>query len=106
MALPTGSVRIAVRAQVSDLPGYQEGDWWVQDAAAALPARALAARPGEKVLDLCAAPGSQTLQLAAAGADVTALDLSESRMARLHENLARCRLCGADGGRGCIGMGA
>ena len=92
MALPTGSVRIAVRAQVSDLPGYREGDWWVQDAAAALPARALAARPGEKVLDLCAAPGGKTLQLAAAGADVTALDLSESRMARLHENLARCRL--------------
>ncbi|MCV2867595.1 methyltransferase domain-containing protein [Defluviimonas sp. WL0002] len=92
VALPTGSVRITARAQVSDLPGYESGDWWVQDAAAALPAAVLCARRGERVLDLCAAPGGKTLQLAAAGASVTALDLSESRMNRLRQNLARCRL--------------
>ncbi|MCV2866683.1 RsmB/NOP family class I SAM-dependent RNA methyltransferase [Albidovulum sediminicola] len=91
-ALPTGSVRLSARAQVSDLPGYAAGEWWVQDAAAALPARALAVRPGERVLDLCAAPGGKTLQLAAAGASVTALDLSAQRMERLHQNLARCGL--------------
>ncbi len=91
-ALPTGSVRLAGPAQVSELPGYAEGDWWVQDAAAALAAKVLAPRPGERVLDLCAAPGGKTLQLAAAGARVTALDLSAERMERVRENLDRCRL--------------
>ncbi|WP_372840215.1 RsmB/NOP family class I SAM-dependent RNA methyltransferase [Phaeovulum sp.] len=87
----TGSVRLSGHpGQVSQLPGYAAGDWWVQDAAAALPARVLAPRPGERVLDLCAAPGGKTLQLAAAGAAVTALDISGPRMARLAENLARC----------------
>lgn len=90
--LPTGSVRLPAGAQVTDLPGYAEGRWWVQDAAAALPARLLAARPGEQVLDLCAAPGGKTLQLAATGAAVTALDISETRLARLRENLTRCGL--------------
>ncbi len=90
--LATGSVRLAGARQVSALPGYDDGLWWVQDAAAALPARILDARPGERVLDLCAAPGGKTLQLAATGAEVTALDLSEARMERLAENLARCRL--------------
>lgn len=91
-ALPTGSVRLTGAPQVSDLPGYAAGDWWVQDAAAALPAQILAPAKGETVLDLCAAPGGKTLQLAAAGAVVTALDLSPARMTRLAENLARCRL--------------
>jgi len=91
-ALPTGSVRLAAGATVSALPGYDAGAFWVQDAAAALPARALHVRPGERVLDLCAAPGGKTLQLAAAGAAVTALDISGPRMARLEENLARCGL--------------
>ncbi|SLN43417.1 RsmB/NOP family class I SAM-dependent RNA methyltransferase [Roseisalinus antarcticus] len=90
--LPSGSVRLADPGQVSALPGYAEGAWWVQDAAAAIPARLLGPQPGERILDLCAAPGGKTLQLAAAGADVTALDLSEARLARLAENLARCRL--------------
>ncbi len=90
--LATGSVRLAGPAQVSELPGYSEGAWWVQDAAAALAARVLAPRSGERVLDLCAAPGGKTLQLAAAGARVTALDLSAARMERLSENLARCGL--------------
>lgn len=92
VALPTGSVRLAQAAQVSELPGYATGGWWVQDAAAALAALALAAAPGERVLDLCAAPGGKTLQLAAAGADVTSLDLSAHRMERVTENLARCQL--------------
>ncbi|WP_284164543.1 transcription antitermination factor NusB [Frigidibacter sp. SD6-1] len=92
VALPTGSVRITGPVQVSDLPGFASGDWWVQDAAAALPARALGTRAGEHVLDLCAAPGGKTMQMAATGAEVTALDLSAARMARLEENLARCGL--------------
>ncbi len=69
--------------------GFDEGAWWVQDAAAALPANLLDVKPGEQVLDLCAAPGGKTMQLAAAGADVTALDDSEDRLERLHENLKR-----------------
>ncbi|MDI3338293.1 transcription antitermination factor NusB [Defluviimonas aestuarii] len=91
-ALPTGSVRLTGSPQVSDLPGYAEGEWWVQDVAAALAAKVLAPRAGERILDLCAAPGGKTLQLAAAGAHVAALDLSAQRMERLSENLARCRL--------------
>ncbi|MCB2092921.1 MAG: methyltransferase [Rhodobacteraceae bacterium] len=91
-ALPTGSIRLINAGQVSELSGYDAGDWWVQDAGAALAARVLAARPGEQVLDLCAAPGGKTLQLASAGTDVTALDQSAARMARLRENLKRCRL--------------
>lgn len=90
--LPTGSLRRTDPGQVSALPGYAEGAWWVQDAAAALPVQVLAPQPGETVLDLCAAPGGKTLQLAAAGAQVTALDLSERRMARVAENLARTGL--------------
>ncbi|NSX55011.1 RsmB/NOP family class I SAM-dependent RNA methyltransferase [Parasulfitobacter algicola] len=92
VALPTGTVRLQDAGQVSRLPGYDTGDWWIQDAAAALPARILNAQPGEKVLDMCAAPGGKTLQLAAAGADVVAVDISEKRMARVQENLDRCGL--------------
>ena len=90
--LATGSVRLKDWGQVSTLPGFAEGDWWVQDAAAALPARILAPEPGARVLDLCAAPGGKTLQLAAMGAQVTALDISAPRMKRVEENLARCQL--------------
>lgn len=90
--LPTGSLRLAAPGQVSGLAGYADGGWWVQDAAAALPARLLAPAPGARVLDLCAAPGGKTAQLAAMGADVTALDISGPRMARLAENLQRQRL--------------
>jgi len=78
--------------QVSALPGFEEGAWWVQDAAAALPARILAPREGERIADLCAAPGGKTMQLAAAGAQVTALDISKPRLKRLEENLARTGL--------------
>ncbi len=90
--LPTGTLRLRDAGQVSALPGYAEGEWWVQDAAAAVAARVLAAKPGEDVLDLCAAPGGKTLQLAAAGARVTAVDISEGRMARIRENLTRTGL--------------
>ncbi|SEP96513.1 RsmB/NOP family class I SAM-dependent RNA methyltransferase [Thalassovita taeanensis] len=90
--LPSGSVRLAQPGQVSALPGFAEGDWWVQDAAAALPAKLLAAKPDEAVLDMCAAPGGKTMQLAATGADVTALDQSASRMVRVAENLTRTGL--------------
>ncbi|MBB93360.1 MAG: 16S rRNA methyltransferase [Rhodobacteraceae bacterium] len=90
--LPTGSLRLADPGRVTGLPGYEAGQWWVQDAAAALPARILAVTPGEKVLDMCAAPGGKTLHLAAAKAQVTALDLSDTRMTRLRENLSRTGL--------------
>jgi len=90
--LPTGSIRLTEPGQVSTLPGFATGDWWVQDAAAALAARLLAPQPGEKILDLCAAPGGKTLQLASAGAHVTALDISAPRLEKLRENLTRTRL--------------
>ena len=90
--LPTGTIRLADAGQVSTLPGFDEGAWWVQDAAAALPVKVLAPQKGEAILDLCAAPGGKTLQLAAAGAEVTALDISERRMQRVQENLARTGL--------------
>ncbi len=90
--LPTGSVRLRDPGQISALPGYEAGHWWVQDAAAALPARILGVQAGERVLDLCAAPGGKTLQLAAAGADVWAVDISEARMGRVVDNLTRCGL--------------
>lgn len=90
--LPTGSVRLADGGQVSALPGFTTGDWWVQDAAAAIPAQVLDVQPGERVLDLCAAPGGKTMQLAASGADVTAVDVSEGRMERVRQNLVRTNL--------------
>lgn len=90
--LPTGTVRTAMQGQVSLLPGYHEGVWWVQDAAAALPARLLGDVAGRNVADLCAAPGGKTAQLAFAGANVTAVDRSANRLARVRENLARLGL--------------
>lgn len=90
--LPTGSLRLRAPGQLSTLPGYAEGGWWVQDAAAALPVKLLQPQPDERILDLCAAPGGKTLQLAAAGAEVTALDISGPRMARVEANLARTGL--------------
>jgi len=92
MVLPGGSVRVTSPGQVSQMPGFAEGEWWVQDAAAALPVRILDPKQGETVLDLCAAPGGKTLQIAASGADVTALDMSEERMRRVRENLERTSL--------------
>ncbi len=89
---PFGSVRLQDAGQVTALEGFSEGDWWVQDAAAALPAKLLNAKAGETVLDMCCAPGGKTMQLAATGADVTALDLSENRLKRVQENLARTHL--------------
>lgn len=91
-ALPTGSLRILDRGQVTTLPGYEAGGWWVQDASAAMAVPLLGAIKGLRVLDLCAAPGGKTLQLAAAGANVTALDISAPRLARLTENLTRTGL--------------
>jgi 16S rRNA (cytosine967-C5)-methyltransferase len=93
IVLPGGSVRVAsLSASVPELPGFADGQWWVQDAAAALPARCLGAAVGMRVADLCAAPGGKTAMLATLGANVTALDLSASRLKRLHSNLARLKL--------------
>jgi len=90
--LPGGSVRLQTGGQVSALPGFAEGAWWVQDAGAAVAARVLAPQAGTRILDLCAAPGGKTMQLAATGAKVTALDVSAARMGRVQENLARTGL--------------
>ena len=90
--LPTGSLRLREAQPVPSLPGYAEGAWWVQDSAAALPARLFGNIAGKRVLDLCAAPGGKALQLAAAGAHVTALDISEPRLGRLRRALARTQL--------------
>jgi 16S rRNA (cytosine967-C5)-methyltransferase len=90
--LPGGSLRRAARGRIEDWPGFAEGRWWVQDAAAAVPARLLAVRPGETALDLCAAPGGKALQLATTGAAVTAVDRSAARLKRLTEALARTAL--------------
>ena len=90
--LPGGSVRTGRRGDVASWPGFDEGVWWVQDAAAAVPGRLLAPKAGETIIDLCAAPGGKTLQLAASGASVVALDRSAVRLQRLTENLARTGL--------------
>jgi len=94
--LPTGTVRALVHGPVSGLPGFHEGAWWVQGAAAALPARLLGAVSGglngKTVADLCAAPGGKTAQLAAAGARVVAVDRAQSRIDRVRVNLKRLGL--------------
>jgi 16S rRNA (cytosine967-C5)-methyltransferase len=90
--LPTGTVRTVAHGPVSRLPGYAEGAWWVQDAAAALPARLLGDVGGRSVADLCAAPGGKAAQLALAGAMVTAVDRSANRLARLQANFSRLGL--------------
>jgi 16S rRNA (cytosine967-C5)-methyltransferase len=90
--LATGSVRTLLQGSVTMLPGFNEGHWWVQDAAAALPARLFGDITGKTIVDLCAAPGGKTAQLVQAGARVTAVDRSPSRMARLRDNLARLKL--------------
>lgn len=90
--LPTGTVRMLLHGSVTMLPGFAEGQWWVQDAAAALPARLFGDVKGKSIADLCAAPGGKTAQLVLSGAQVTAIDRSPARVARLRENLARLSL--------------
>ncbi|WP_336744689.1 RsmB/NOP family class I SAM-dependent RNA methyltransferase [Aureimonas altamirensis] len=92
--LPFGTVRLEADPSrpVQEMPGFEEGAWWVQDAAAAIPARLFGSVSGARIADLCAAPGGKTAQLAAAGAEVTAMDISASRLARLEENFKRLRL--------------
>ncbi|MGH6841606.1 MAG: RsmB/NOP family class I SAM-dependent RNA methyltransferase, partial [Methylocella sp.] len=90
--LPTGSLRLRTHMPVTGLPGFAEGCWFVQDAAAALPARLLRAGPGIRVADFCAAPGGKAAQLAASGAEVTAIDRSAERLKKLAANFARLNL--------------
>ena len=90
--LPTGTLRRTGGGHIAELPGFAEGAWWVQDAAATLPVRLLGDIAGKRVADLCAAPGGKTMQLCAAGANVTAVDISARRMIRVGENLARAGL--------------
>jgi 16S rRNA (cytosine967-C5)-methyltransferase len=90
--LPNGSVRLLPKGRIDQLPGFAEGAWWVQDAAASLPARLLGDVKNKRVADLCAAPGGKTAQLALAGASVVAVDSSKTRLGLLKENLARLKL--------------
>ena len=90
--MPTGTLRRTGGGHIAELPGFAEGTWWVQDAAATLPARLLGDIADKRVADLCAAPGGKTMQLCAAGAQVTAVDISARRMTRLGENLVRAGL--------------
>ncbi|MDE2648763.1 MAG: RsmB/NOP family class I SAM-dependent RNA methyltransferase [Paracoccaceae bacterium] len=92
LLLPTGSLRLKGSPQISTLPGYEEGMWWVQDAAAALPVKLLGTIKNKNVLDVCAAPGGKTLQIASMGANVTALDKSTDRLKLLRNNLDRTSL--------------
>lgn len=90
--LPNGSIRMEKSGRIPDLEGYSEGEWWVQSASAALPVQVMNVSPGDHIVDLCAAPGGKTMQLAAAGAKVSAVDISKNRLNRLRENLERCKL--------------
>ncbi|HFB55175.1 MAG TPA: hypothetical protein ENJ46_04550, partial [Hellea balneolensis] len=90
--MPTGTLRRSKIGQIVELPGYDEGAWWVQDISAALPVKLFGDMVGKRALDMCAAPGGKTLQLAAGGADVTALDKSGTRLERVRENLKRTGL--------------
>lgn len=90
--MPTGSLRREKQASVPALNGYKEGSWWIQDLSAAMPARLFHNPKGKKALDICAAPGGKTAQMITAGADVTAIDISENRVKRLKENLNRLNL--------------
>jgi 16S rRNA (cytosine967-C5)-methyltransferase len=90
--LDGGSLRVRRKGDVAAWPDFEDGTWWVQDAAAAIPVRLLALKPGDSVLDLCAAPGGKTMQLAATGAAVVALDRSAARLKRVTENLERTKL--------------
>ena len=90
--LPTGTVRTLAHGAISLLPGFSEGAWWVQDAAAALPVRLLGDVQGKRIAELCAAPGGKTAQLALAGAKVSAIDRSPARLNRMRENFVRLSL--------------
>ncbi|MFZ4109653.1 MAG: RsmB/NOP family class I SAM-dependent RNA methyltransferase [Polymorphobacter sp.] len=96
VSLLPGHIRVprskALGSAITEWPGFTEGAWWVQDLAASLPVRLMGVQPGDRILDLCAAPGGKTLQLAALGADVTAVDVSDARLERVRENLARVGL--------------
>lgn len=90
--LPTGTLRVQSKGQVTDRPGFEKGDWWVQDVAAGLPVLLFGDVNGQEVLDLCAAPGGKTAQLLSRGAEVVAVDRSGSRLEKLRANLKRLRL--------------
>ncbi len=92
IVLPTGTVRLKSHGRIEEMPGYDEGAWWVQDAAASFPGRLLGPLAGLEIADLCAAPGGKTAELVSAGATVTAVDASPARLTRLTTNLARLQL--------------
>lgn len=89
--LATGTLRREKSCLVSNLPGYEEGEWWIQDFSASLPVKLFQSVTGKKVADVCAAPGGKTAQLILNGADVEAIDISKNRIKRLEENLSRLK---------------
>ncbi len=92
VVLPMGSVRLRETRNITQLKGFSEGNWWVQDMAATIPARLLGNVHDKRVIDLCAAPGGKTAQLASAGAKVSAVDMSRERIAMLKTNVHRLKL--------------
>lgn len=92
VVMPTGTLRRAKSASVPSLPGFEDGAWWIQDLSAALPAKLLKDIEDKRVIDICAAPGGKTAQLVAAGAEVTALDISANRLKRLTDNMNRLKM--------------
>lgn len=92
ISLPIGSLRRRFGGIIPDMPGFQTGDWWVQDAAASIPVRLLADVTGKNIVDLCAAPGGKTAQLSAGGANVIAVDRSQNRLKALVQNMTRLKL--------------
>jgi 16S rRNA (cytosine967-C5)-methyltransferase len=92
VALENGSVRLEAGVKLPELPGYAEGEWWVQDAAASIAAKLMGDISGKAVADLCAAPGGKALQLASMGAKVSAIDISRQRLTRVRENSERTKL--------------
>ena len=95
LAYPDGRFeRLARGVRVEEVEGFAEGAFIVQDPATALAVEAMDVRPGERVLDACAAPGGKTIQLAWRGAEVAACEVNPKRRLRLEENLARAGLAG------------
>jgi 16S rRNA (cytosine967-C5)-methyltransferase len=90
--LPSGTIRVPAGGRIEELPGYNDGTWWVQDAAAALPVRLFGDLSGKNAVDLCAAPGGKTAQLINAGAAVTAIDRAPARVKTLNANLRRLKM--------------
>ncbi|MFV0625766.1 MAG: transcription antitermination factor NusB [Alphaproteobacteria bacterium] len=90
--LPNGTIRLASKGNISQLDGYEAGEWWVQDVAASLAALTIGNIEGKRVLDLCSAPGGKAAQLINKGGKITCLDVADNRIGVLEENLTRLQM--------------